>query len=129
MPRPTKLTPGIRQKICKAIAAGNFYEAACRSANVHFATFRRWMVRGRDESSGQYREFREAVHMAQSAAETAIVAGWRKHVSRDWRAARDFLARRFSDRWGPKDKHEVTGAKGGPLVLNITEKIVSARPE
>jgi transposase len=113
--RPCKLTPERQARICQAIAAGNYYEAAAAYGGVHYAIFRMWMVRGEKEKSGKFHDFCEAVHKAEADAEITLVAQWKARAPEDWRAARDFLARRFPDRWGPKDKHEVSGKDGAPL--------------
>jgi transposase len=103
MPRPSKLTPEIQDRICKAIRAGNYYEPACQLVGIAYFTFRRWMDRGEKQTKGAYREFCEAVHRAEAAAEAKMVRQWRGKCPEDWRAARDFLARRFPDRWAQKE--------------------------
>ena len=44
-------------------------------------------------------EFLEAVAQAEAEAEVRMIAQWQAHIPRDWRAARDFLARRYPERW------------------------------
>ena len=41
--RPCKLTPERQKRLCEAIAAGNYYKAACAFAGLDYCTFRRWM--------------------------------------------------------------------------------------
>jgi hypothetical protein len=96
--RPTKLTDQVRGRICQAIAAGNYYGAACACAGVGYSTFRAWMA----GKAPRFREFQEAVARAEAEAEVRAVALWQKQCPDDWRACRDFLARRHPDRWGPK---------------------------
>jgi hypothetical protein len=48
----------------------------------------------------------------------------------DWRAAKEYLARRFGERWGDKQRVEMTGKDGGPVEQRITgdterEKVTS----
>lgn len=123
MAAPTKLTPKVQETICAAIADGNYYEPACALAGIDYATFRRWMAEGALAKTGAKREFCDAVTRAEADAETAIVAMWKKHMPEDWAACRDFLARRHPGRWGSRDKHEHTGAGGGPLVISHIEVI------
>ena len=52
-------------------------------------------------------EFLEAVTRAEAEAELRMIAQWQAQIPRDWRAARDFLARRFPKRWGPNARVEV----------------------
>lgn len=119
--RPTKLTPQVQQKICVAISSGNYYEAACSYAGVTYKVFRDWMKRGAKAKRGIYREFRNAVKKAEADAEVRIVAQWQRHMPENWQACRDFLARRYPKRWGPKDEVTLAGKKGEPLEVVITE--------
>jgi hypothetical protein len=115
MGRPTKLTPDVQRLIVEAVAAGNYYEAASERGGIDYKTFRRWMVEGEAAKSGAKRDFFLAVSKAQADAEVAVVAHWRRQIPDNWQAARDFLARRFPERWGPKDKLEMSGAVGGSV--------------
>lgn len=121
--RPCKLTPEVQGRICDAIRAGNYYEAATAAAGVDYATFRRWLERGAKASGGPFREFCEAVQKAQADAEATVVAQWREQIPANWQAARDFLARRFPGRWGPKERHEITGADGGPIRFSLEDMV------
>lgn len=103
MARPSKFTPEVQQRLCDAIRAGNYYEAACGYAGVDYSNFRRWIEKGEKAKSGPYREFCEAIQKAAADAEATIVAQWRQHIPENWQAARDFLARRFPERWGQRD--------------------------
>jgi len=117
MPRRTDLTPAVQKRIVDAIKGGNYYEAAAAAGGVDYATFRRWMVRGEDEDDGLYRAFRDAVIEAEAEAEVDIVKQWRSAIPQDWKAARDFLARRQPKRWGPRERHEHSGPDGGPITF------------
>lgn len=111
--RPTKLTPHVQKRICDAISAGNYREAAAQYGGVDKATLMRWLASDRQP----YRDFRDAVIAAEAEAEVRMVAQWQAQIPEDWRAARDFLARRHPDRWGPLEKREVTGAGGKPIAI------------
>ena len=80
MGRPSKLTPEVQERICQAIRAGNYYEAACAYAGIGYSTFRVWMIKGEKAKSGKYREFLEAVTRAEHEAEVRMVAQWQKHM-------------------------------------------------
>jgi hypothetical protein len=123
--RNTKLTTEARNRLCTAIAAGNYLDAACRSAGITYMTFSRWMKRGQNAAAGVYRELYEAVQRAEAEAEVRMVALWQQACPEDWRAAAEFLARRFPERWARKGRHEVAGADGKPVVvLNVIETCV-----
>jgi hypothetical protein len=64
------------------------------------------MARGEKATAGQFCDFRGAVLKADGDAEVRVVAQWQQHMPENWQACRDFLARRFPDRWGPQDKHD-----------------------
>ena len=66
MARPTKLTSAVQDRVVAAIRAGNYPEAAARSAGISESTFYRWMARAELEASGPYRSFREAVVLAEA---------------------------------------------------------------
>lgn len=117
--RPSKLTPEVKRRLLDAIRAGNYYEPACRFAGIGLSTFYRWMERGEEAKTGQYREFREEVLRAESEAEARMVAQWQAQIPQDWRAARDFLARRYPNRWAGREKVEHMGEGGGPIELDF----------
>ena len=126
MARPTKLTPELQRKLCDAIAAGNYYQAACVYAGLGYRTFREWMKRGAKASRGQFRQFRQAVLKAQADAEVRIVAQWQSHMPDNWQACRDFLARRFAGRWAERTEIKHKGKVGVEMemveVLKEAEK-------
>ena len=129
MGRPSKLTPEVQERICQAIRAGNYYEAACAYAGIHYSTFRKWMIKGEKAKSGKYREFFEAVTRAEHEAEVRMVAQWQKHMPEDYRAIRDFLERRYPERWGKRldvkqdIKQEVQGQVTQRYEYDITHRI------
>jgi len=96
----SKLTPTVQQRICDAVAAGNYYQAACELAGIHYDTLREWVKRGEKETEGRYHEFSVALTRAQAEAEDEVVKAWKAQIPEDWRACQMFLARRFPDRWG-----------------------------
>ncbi|MFY9134057.1 MAG: hypothetical protein WBL79_02815 [Bacillota bacterium] len=111
------MTSEVKARLVQAIEAGNYYEAACGYAGITYTTFRNWMIKGENAKSGTYREFFEAITRAETVAEVRMVAQWQQHMPEDYRAIRDFLERRFPERWGRKDKvqQEISGPDGGPI--------------
>src|SRR5215467_9669155 len=89
--RPTKLTKDVRRRILRAIRAGSYLEPACVAAGVGYSTFRAWQKK--------FPKFREAVERAQAVAEVRLVGLWREQCPKDWRAAKELLARRHPERW------------------------------
>ncbi len=106
--RPTKLTPETTEKIVQALTAGNTRQAACGYAGISDQSFLNYL-----RSS---LEFLEAVKKAEADAEVRHVANIAK-ASNDgnWTASAWWLERRRYQEWGRKDRHEHTGAEGGPI--------------
>ena len=129
--RPTKLTPEVQEKICNAIRAGNYYEAACAYAGIGYSTFRAWMIKGEKAKSGKYREFMEAIKKAEYEAEARLVAQWQKHMPENWQAIATFLERRYPERWGKRVdvkqniKQKVQGQVTQRYEYDITQRIIS----
>jgi len=108
MGRPSKLSPEIQERICSALRGGNYESAAAAAGGVGSSTFHRWMERGRTAGSGQYRDFWVAVTRAREDAELRLVELWQEAMPNDWRAIAEFLARRYPERWGKRERNEVT---------------------
>lgn len=127
MARPSKLTPEVQKRLTEAIKAGNYYEAACGFAGIGYSTFRRWMLRGEKAKSGKYRQFWEAVTRAELEAEVRMVAQWQKHMPEDYRAIRDFLERRFPDRWGRRYSLDMKQEIKGQVELknDIAKRVIA----
>jgi len=117
--QPTKLTPATQKLLCEAIAAGNYYEAACSYAGISYATFALWMRLGKRAKKGKYFKFFKAIKKAEGDAEVTVVAQWRKQIPENWQAARDFLARRYPERWAPKEHVQILKLA---QILNQLEK-------
>jgi len=109
--RPSKFTPLVRRRILKAIRRGNHFHIACAAAGIGYSTFREWCNR--------FPEFAEAVERAQAQAERRLVSLWAHAATTDWRAAKELLARRHPDRWGPKAEVTVTEGPANPPDLEF----------
>ena len=119
MARPSKLTPEVQKRLVKAIKAGNYYEAACGFAGIHYSTFREWMIKGEKATSGKFREFYEAIKKAENEAEVRMVAQWQQHMPENWQAIATFLERRYPDRWG-RNRLDVNMKHSGDIEVEIT---------
>ena len=114
MPRPTKLTPQVQEKVVQALRGGNFRYVAALWAGIDRSQFKRWMVRGK-RGPKLYRAFRAAVIEAEKGAELRAVALVIKAAGADAKHAEWWLERKFPSRWDRKDRHEFTGKDGGPI--------------
>jgi len=57
MPRPSKLTPEIQQKIGDGVSLGLTYALAASAAGVTYQSLNSWMQRGQKDQSGKYYQF------------------------------------------------------------------------
>ena len=111
MGRPTKLTPEVQTKVVQAISGGNYRQVAAEWAGIPPDTLAHWMGRHREP----YLSFRHAVLEAEKTAEIRAVALVMKGAAEDPKHAEWWLERKFHERWGRRDRTEVTGAGGGPI--------------
>lgn len=125
--RPTKLNPQTQERIVKAISDGNYLQNACALAGISEQTFGDWRRRG-ENGEEPFLAFLEAVTRAEAIAEDVIISQWRDQIPQDWRAARDFLARRHPDRWGPNIDVNVSGKVGvtHEFVINNDPQTIEA---
>jgi transposase len=110
MPRPRKLTVGLRERIALAVAAGSSYRAAAQAAGIGESTLHSWLARGRAEQDARhpassergYVLLLEAVEQASAGAEVRAAAMITEASETDWRAALAFLERRDPEHWGKR---------------------------
>lgn len=121
--RPSSMTPEVVDKLLQALRAGNFRNVAAEWAGIEDRTLRNWMAKGQAEKKGRHRDFFRRVMEAEQAAEIRAVGLLMKAAENDAKHAAWWLERKFPERWGRKDRHEVTGANGGPMQ---TESAVAA---
>jgi len=123
MPRPSKLTPEIRQKIGNGVSLGLTYALAASAAGVTYQSLNSWMKLGRDSTSGKYFEFYK--HIEQKNAEGAL-----KILQKLNDAARAgncqvcmfILERRFSEDFGRRI-YKKTNAVSETLNQNVEIKV------
>jgi transposase len=122
--RPTRLTPELQAKLCDAIRAGNYMETAAAFAGIRKATLHNWLRRGARQSQGIYHAFSEAVEKALADSEARDVALIAKAAAEgQWQAAAWRLERKFPDRWGRRDRHQVEANIQGTVKVTSDEAI------
>lgn len=114
MPRPTKLTPKLQERIVGFVRAGAYVETAAAAAGISKETLYSWLRRGAADEV-PFAAFAEAVEEAQALAEMRDLALIGKAAETEWTAAAWRLERKFPDRYGRRTKHEVSGLDGGPI--------------
>jgi len=125
--RKSKLNDEITDKVCKAVAAGNFLQTAAEYAGVSVSTIHAWMARGEEaqdrkeagkrvpKSERKFLNFYLQVRKSRTEVEARNVVTVSRQATSDWRAAAWFLERSFPQHWGKKSSMEVSGADGGPI--------------
>ena len=108
--------------------AGNYYEPACAMRGLIIPPFASG-CKGDRRSRPIFRVFEE-VKRAEAEAEARMVAQWQAQVPNDWKAARDFLARRYPERWAQKERIDLEHS--GEVVTRhdttrITEQLAKDR--
>lgn len=136
--RNTKLTEEVQGEFTRLISLGMFVRQACEFIGVSEQTIYNWLARGSAEvlrlennprskviaKEKPFVEFFKAVKKAENMAEVRSVTQWQNAIrDGDWRAAKDFLARRYPDRWSPRI--EITGAEGAPVQVNMNVDVVT----
>lgn len=136
--RPLKLNPDMQAGLVKVIQAGNFLETAAAYVGISVSTLRDWIRRGEREAQRlstknaksnkteePYLEFSAAIKKAQAEGEIRDVLLIGNAARETWQAAAWRLERRFPDRWGRKERHELSGPSGGPIeVEEIRERLL-----
>lgn len=114
MPRPTKCTPELTEKICEYLASGCYACTACQLVGIGTTTLQEWQVKG---AAGEepYASFTAAIKEAEAKAEARAVALVQKAMVDDWKAAMTWMERKFPDRWSRGERREHTGPGGGPV--------------
>jgi hypothetical protein len=125
--RKSKLSDQVKEKVTKAVSAGNFLVTASEYAGVSVSTISNWMQRGEDaaerrdggkrvpKSERKYLDFFIAIRTARNEVEARNVVTVSRQATNDWRAAAWFLERSFPQRWGKKTAMELSGVDGGPI--------------
>lgn len=119
--RPTLITRGKADRLREVVAVGNYLTIACRQTGIAYSTYQRWRARGEKERTGDettaslssdesdYVYLLEQIEEGLAEAEANTVEIWQNAMSEDWRAAAEFLARRFPQRWAKQSDQRGSG--------------------
>jgi transposase len=137
--RPTKITIEIQNEIVRAIRSGNYLETAASYVGLAHSTVRDWVRRGEREASRleedvdarpiksetPFMEFSVAIKKAQAAAEIRDVIIIGDAARGTWQAAAWRLERKYPDRWGKRESHEISGPGGKPVqVEEVKQRLI-----
>jgi hypothetical protein len=118
MAPPTKLTPELQDRVVAYVRAGNYVETAAAAAGVSKVSLYDWLKRGA-RGEAPYDAFADAMAQAVAMAEARDVALIGKAAETQWQAAAWRLERKFPDRYGRRERHEVSGPDGGPIPVAV----------
>ena len=111
-------SPDTQDRFINAIKAGNYANVAAQYAGIHVATYHRYMQLGAEQTRGIYHDFREAVKEAEAEAEARAVANVQLAAQQgQWTASAWMLERKHPERWGRRERREITGADGAPIEI------------
>lgn len=107
----------------KLIEAGNTIQTIFGALGISKQTWYNWLHKGENAKSGMYRELWEEVQKAESRAETRYVSIIAKAAPENWQAAAWWLERKYPERWGRKDKVDLSADKDGfKVVVEYVDK-------
>lgn len=126
-----KLTPERHERIVGIIRVGLTVERACAMAGIAKPSFYDWLRRGarareqpeeqRSAEDAACLAFLDAIEQAEAQAELRSVVRIGRAAESQWQADAWFLERRFPDRWGRRERHELSGPGGGPIAVAAIE--------
>ena len=141
--RNSKLTAAFLRKVYTAIAMGLYHEQAARFGGVHPDTFSDWLTQGRrdrekiedyEERGGSYAEetpfsvLLQQVEAAELDSEYFALASVQSKIATDGRLALEYLARKFPERWGRKDRNQPAPASNFIENLSLLFQTPAALP-
>lgn len=105
------------EAVLELVRQGAPHLVAAIRAGIVERTFYNWVEKGKAAKSGQYRDFYDALQLAEATAEGTLVLQMRKHAAKEWRATAWMLERRFPDRWRERKQVDTTlsAPGGGPV--------------
>jgi hypothetical protein len=122
-------------EIVLMVKMGNYLETAAAYAGIHKATLHRWLKRGREEierinnssnkaskirkSEELYVDLCDSVEKSLAEAEIRDVQIIYNACKADWKASAWRLERKYPERWGHKEQHEITGKDGGAVEVEM----------
>jgi len=113
--QPTKCTPQLIEKISSFVAKGNYILTSCQLCGINSKSYYNWIAKAEEayeqgENDSIYLQFFYSIKRAEAKAESELVGIVRETAidKKEWLPAMTFLERRHPDRWGRKDRNQVT---------------------
>ena len=147
MGRPCKLTPEVQDRIAAAVRAGAYRQIAATLAGINERTLYDWLAKGKDgKRDGKFVQFYQAIKRAEAEWEQEQAEAIREtakggqllsrttterkdgstvttetYTRPEWTARAWLLERKAYERWGKKERVELTGDKERPLAIYYLE--------
>lgn len=108
-----KLTEELHKQFVYLISKGNYILPSCDYINIDHSTYRKWMKTGEADQKNnpdkitKFSKFFQDVTRALAYSEVSIIEKWQRHFETDWHACKDFVARRFPERWANKEYRNI----------------------
>jgi hypothetical protein len=96
---PDKRNDGTLEDLLKWIRAGNNVTDSCMLAGISRETYYRW----KDDADISYK-----IELAEKECKARVIAHWQNKIPTDWKAARDWLERKYKDEFSPRTDHNNT---------------------
>ena len=104
--RPTKLTPEVREEVCKYIRGGLTDGDAAVLTGIHRQTFIEWKKRG-DDGEAPFADFVDQLREAELDFKNYHLSLIAKHGKRSAPASQWLLERKFANEFGQRQKLEI----------------------
>jgi len=106
----------IYRGILKHVRNGHFLTVACDMIGVSYESIVESLEKGRDGQNDLYYQFWIDYKKAEAEAENHFVEHFKDAAGLDWKAAMEFLARRWPQRWMRRDAKLVRHEHSGTIV-------------
>lgn len=125
--RPSKFSKEKAATIVTNVASGASKEAAAQSVGISKPTLYRWLDKGKSETSGNYRDFLNAIEKAEGDAELLMTLQIIKATDKSWQAAAWWLERRRPQNFPrPRDMPPYSDIAPGPSTAELAKMVMEA---
>jgi hypothetical protein len=104
-----KFDAEVATTIVKYLRSGAFIETAAAAAGISKVTLYEWLRRGRRQGKGPMFDFVQLTEQAMGESEMMAILQISKAASTQWQAAAWHLERKYPERWGRRDRLEMSG--------------------
>ena len=134
-PKPRKLNDTMITALSTVIAEGNYYITACSLCGISEPAFYGWINQaekdynnGLTDDESPYLRLVKALKKAEAKAEAEFLSVVKEAAvkKKEWLPAMTFLERRHPDRWGRKDRNQITIDEHKTVIITRVEVVKPA---